>query len=150
MPGVDGWESVRRIRELEHTNPTPSRTIQTCGRVPVFVVSGMLRREDQQKYKDADFDGWMPKPIDMRRLNTYLAGAMDMAARRQGLYDETHFAIGGWFAQDDTPLASISSQEEPATASLERLPTAIDNLVDETRERAPDSFFPTVSWGSVT
>ncbi|KAK4185997.1 putative signal transduction histidine-protein kinase [Podospora australis] len=151
MPGVDGMESLRKIREIEHQNPTPSRTVQSCGRVPVFVVSGMLRREDEQKYKDAGFDGWMPKPIDMRKLNTYLAGAMDLAARRLGLYDESHFALGGWFSQDiatSMPCSPLSPRHEYGVASPERLPTAIDDVVmNGSLKRAPDSFFPAVNWG---
>lgn len=101
MPVVDGLASIKLIRSLERAAPLPSRVAQSFGRVPVFVISGMLRCGDSERtYVDAGFDGWMPKPVDMRKLGTYLAGAFDPAARRQGLYDPNHFAVGGWFDSD--------------------------------------------------
>ncbi|KAK0708630.1 GAF domain-like protein [Lasiosphaeris hirsuta] len=97
MPIVDGWASARMIRQQEHNNPTPSRAVQSCGRTPIFAVSGMLRRGDEQRCIDAGFDGWMPKPVDMKRVATCLAGALDAGTRHMCVYDDAHFELGGWF-----------------------------------------------------
>ncbi|KAK3316987.1 phytochrome-like protein [Apodospora peruviana] len=98
MPVVDGWESARMIREQEHKTPIPSRAVQICGRTPIFAVSGMLRRSDEELYVKAGFDGLMPKPIDMKRLAVCLAGALDgHTCTTAGLYDDARFELGGWF-----------------------------------------------------
>ncbi|KAK3682924.1 phytochrome-like protein [Podospora appendiculata] len=99
MPVVDGWTSTRMIREHENKYPTPSRAVQSCGRTPIFAVSGMLRRSDEQRCMSTGFDGWMPKPIDMKRLAACLAGALDPGTRNLGVYDDAHFELGGWFPQ---------------------------------------------------
>lgn len=97
MPVVDGFASIRMIRDHEYNHPTPSRVVQTCGRTPIFAVSGMLRRGQEQRCKEAGFDGWMPKPVDMKRLVRCLAGALDPDVRRMCVYDENKFELGGWF-----------------------------------------------------
>ncbi|KAK0615220.1 hypothetical protein B0T17DRAFT_511006 [Bombardia bombarda] len=126
MPVVDGWASARMIRAHEQRHPIPSRAVQSCGRTPIFAVSGMLRRSDEQACLDAGFDGWMPKPINVGRLVICLAGALDPIARRhEGIYDEDHFELGGWFThsftstatQVTTPLADLN---KTLTNSLER------------------------------
>jgi CheY-like chemotaxis protein len=112
MPVVDGWASTRMIREHEHKNPMPSHAVLSCGRTPIFAISGMLRRGDQKRYADSGFDGWMPKPIDLRRLATYLAGAWDPVARSRGTYDDGQFELGGWFpAQELTPTLAPGPPE---------------------------------------
>ncbi|KAK0744708.1 hypothetical protein B0T21DRAFT_429410 [Apiosordaria backusii] len=157
MPIVDGWASVKMIRELENNNPTPSRVVQACGRVPVFAISGMLRREDEQQYKDVGFDGWMPKPIDMKRLSTYLAGAVDVPTRKQGVYHEAHFAMGGWFPEEVVPPLVITEQQlQPPQEEIEPLeedvpeaayiPLPVTAMEDPSALRGDDSFFPSKNW----
>ncbi|KAK4452554.1 hypothetical protein QBC34DRAFT_377046 [Podospora aff. communis PSN243] len=104
MPVVDGWASTRMIREQERKNPMPSHAVLSCGRTPIFAISGMLRRGDEKRYAESGFDGWMPKPIDLRRLATYLAGAWDPIARHRGMYYDDQFELGGWFpVEESTP-----------------------------------------------
>jgi CheY-like chemotaxis protein len=97
MPIVDGYESTRLIRAHEKARPANTRINLAFGRVPIFAVSGGLREDELQKYIDASFDGWMPKPINMARLGIYLAGALDKDMRDLGRYDPAHFEYGGWF-----------------------------------------------------
>ncbi len=98
MPIVDGVAATHSIRIHEQANPMASRAVQNCGRTPIFAISGMLRRGTQQEFIDAGFDGWMPKPVNIKTLGRYLAGVVDSATRRQGLYDEGRFELGGWFS----------------------------------------------------
>ncbi|KAK3987278.1 putative signal transduction histidine-protein kinase [Cladorrhinum sp. PSN332] len=160
MPVVDGWASINMIRQREHTHPTPSRVVQSYGRTPIFAISGMLRAGEEQIYIDVSFDGWMPKPIDMKRLlGTYLAGGLDSVTRRQGLYDENHFAMGGWFPdyyetpREPTPPLGSSRHllEEAAAAALPLSPspcvvdetaTAMDGVIGPPAAAPIDGFFP--------
>ncbi|KAK4223094.1 putative signal transduction histidine-protein kinase [Podospora fimiseda] len=176
MPVVDGCASIKMIRERERTHPIPSRAVQSSGRVPVFAISGMLRRQDEEKYREVGFDGWMPKPIDMRRLGTYLTGAFDFATRKLGFYDIGNFNVGGWFPGDmieppkevvaSPPLPSWSARilQEAAAAALPLSPSpaineSMDGILlsaggvagitgDHSRVcgHAADGFFPPVKW----
>ncbi|KAK1750934.1 hypothetical protein QBC47DRAFT_352484 [Echria macrotheca] len=109
MPVVDGWASAMMIRAQERMRPTPSRAVQSCGHTPIFAVSGMLRRGDERRYVDAGFDGWMPKPINMRQLAMCLVGAWDRCAQGCAAYNETYFELGGWFPYDQIDEAAASS-----------------------------------------
>ncbi len=125
MPIVDGWASMVLIRELEQKHPMPSRAVQTCGRTPIFAISGMLRRGDEQQYIDASFDGWMPKPVDLKRLATCLSGALDIGLRSLGIYDSTRFELGGWFPAENQLSSfspSIAPQEDKGPSPLSPRP----------------------------
>ena len=59
MPGIDGMEATRRIREKGYTNPIVALTANALiGQAEVFLQNG--------------FDGFISKPIDTSRLNTIL------------------------------------------------------------------------------
>ena len=59
MPGIDGIEATRRIREHGYTHPIVALTANT--------VSGQ-----SELFMDNGFDGFISKPIDVNKLNTYL------------------------------------------------------------------------------
>ena len=96
MPLVDGIDATRRIREFERAQPLPPGVIQSSGRVPIFAVSAHLRRGEEQKYADAEFDGWMPKPVNMTTLRKHLAGGLDPLEKERGRYCPENFELGGW------------------------------------------------------
>ncbi|MCJ1344826.1 Light-sensor Protein kinase [Peltigera leucophlebia] len=58
--------------------------------LPVMVeshaVSASLVEKDRQLYIDGGFDGWIPKPVDFKRLNTLLVGIVDKDIRGNCLY----------------------------------------------------------------
>jgi CheY-like chemotaxis protein len=97
MPIVDGLASTALIRARERAHPQPSRIVQTQGHVPIFAVSGALRRGATSQYVAAGLDGCMPKPVDVARLSYCLAGALDENSRRGARYDGEKFESGGWF-----------------------------------------------------
>ncbi|KAK3332734.1 phytochrome-like protein [Cercophora scortea] len=138
MPVVDGWLSTRMIREHENKYPTPSRAIQSCGRTPIFAVSGMLRRNDEQRCMSTGFDGWMPKPVDMKRLAACLAGALDPGTRNLGVYDDAHFELGGWFPQivEVGRFVSIGAVGGVAAGAASE-PGASSNVATESLEEPP-------------
>ncbi len=57
MPGMDGFETIRRIRRLG---------IQT----PIIIVSSMDAREDRQQCLEAGGNDFLPKPIDLKAVET--------------------------------------------------------------------------------
>lgn len=129
MPVVDGWDSTRLIREQEDLKPMPSHAVQSFGRTPIFAVSGMLRRGDEQLYIDAGFNGWMPKPINMKWLGKCLGGAWDARARSLGAYDEDRFELGGWFPEPPMPPA----KEEPPPREQIPIPIPEPAALPDTR-----------------
>lgn len=57
MPGLDGYEVCRRIRQAEWGKP-----------VKMIAVSGWARPEDQQRSAAAGFDLHLVKPVDPAAL----------------------------------------------------------------------------------
>jgi CheY-like chemotaxis protein len=59
MPGMDGIESTKRIRELGYTKPIVALTANAVvGQSDIFLTNG--------------FDGFISKPIDVQQLNSIL------------------------------------------------------------------------------
>ena len=57
LPGIDGTEALRQIREMPDV-----------GRVPVLAVTAFVMDEDRQRASRAGFDGYVEKPISVRGL----------------------------------------------------------------------------------
>jgi CheY-like chemotaxis protein len=55
LPGMDGMEAFRRLRE----NP------RTAG-VPVVAVTAQAMKQDRERVLDAGFNGYVEKPISVR------------------------------------------------------------------------------------
>ena len=54
LPGIDGTETLRRLRGLGQRV------------VPVVAVTAFAMREDRERALDAGFDGYLEKPISVR------------------------------------------------------------------------------------
>ena len=65
LPGIDGWEALRRLRE---SPPTRS--------VPVVAVTAFAMREDRDHALSHGFDGYLEKPISVRALPEQVRGFM--------------------------------------------------------------------------
>lgn len=63
LPGIDGIETIRRVRALEGTQ----------GRITIIGVSG--RAEDEEASRAAGADAFLTKPVSPRALATALLGA---------------------------------------------------------------------------
>ena len=57
LPGIDGIEALRQIREMPDV-----------GHVPVLAVTAFVMDEDRRRAKRAGFDGYVEKPISVRGL----------------------------------------------------------------------------------
>ena len=84
------------IRSFEKTHPA-------IGRVPIFAVSASLVEKDRQLYVDGGFDGWIPKPIDFKRLSTLLMGIVKEDIRGACLYEPGAWERGGWLTTKKSP-----------------------------------------------
>lgn len=63
MPGMDGIEVARRIRELPHGNE-----------IKLFALTGWGQSNELVKWKESGFDDHLIKPVDFKRLLSLLSG----------------------------------------------------------------------------
>ena len=59
MPGIDGYETTRRIRNMDD---------RTRANVPIIAVSGDVYEEDIERSRRAGMDAHIPKPIAIDNL----------------------------------------------------------------------------------
>jgi CheY-like chemotaxis protein len=64
LPGVNGWEVGRRLRQQEGLGP-----------VLLVAVTGYAREQDQARSSEAGFDAHLAKPCDLEELQRLLAVA---------------------------------------------------------------------------
>lgn len=57
LPGIDGFEVLRRIRAIE-----------VLQNIPVAAVTAYAMNDDQRRIKNAGFDGYIIKPIDIEQF----------------------------------------------------------------------------------
>jgi two-component system cell cycle response regulator DivK len=77
LPGIDGTETLRRMRE------------GSLGRhVPVVAVTAFAMAEDRERASLAGFDGYVEKPINVRELpgqvEAFLSGASEATGKDPG------------------------------------------------------------------
>lgn len=74
---------TKMIRSFEKTHPAIecSDRVGCNGRVPIFDVSASLVEKDRQLYIDGGFGSWIPKPIDFKRLSTFLVGIVKRVSK---------------------------------------------------------------------
>jgi len=70
LPGIDGYEAARRIRELESTGDLPGG----ARRVPILALTASAAVEDVERARQSGMDGHIAKPVDARRLLDAVAG----------------------------------------------------------------------------
>jgi CheY-like chemotaxis protein len=57
LPGIDGLEALRRLRQEELT-----------ASIPVLAVTAQAMSGDRERFLEAGFDGYLAKPIDVAEL----------------------------------------------------------------------------------
>jgi two-component system cell cycle response regulator DivK len=71
MPGKDGFSAttdIRRIPELDH--------------IPIVALTANVMKGDKERTLDAGCDGYIPKPIDVDRFPSEIAGYIRKGRRR--------------------------------------------------------------------
>ena len=59
MPDMDGKELCRKIRALDDKEKSS---------LPVVVITAVVSTEDQEEYRAAGMDGFVPKPFEEKTL----------------------------------------------------------------------------------
>lgn len=75
MPEVDGYELMRRVREL---------TPEMGGRIPAVALTAYGRSIDRIRALSAGFQMHMPKPVEPAELATVVASLTGLASKRRG------------------------------------------------------------------
>lgn len=75
MPGMDGAETVRRLRALE-TELDRTRT-------PIFILTAFARLEDQNLLPNEEIEGVISKPINVAELLRTIASAVEERPRSE-------------------------------------------------------------------
>jgi two-component system cell cycle response regulator DivK len=57
LPGIDGLETLRRLRSDERTTS-----------VPVLALTAQAMYGDRERFLEAGFDGYLSKPVDVTEL----------------------------------------------------------------------------------
>jgi len=65
LPGMDGIEALRRLRDMPKTRS-----------LPVVAVTAFAMRDDRERVLSAGFDGYLEKPISVRALPDQIRGFM--------------------------------------------------------------------------
>jgi two-component system, cell cycle response regulator DivK len=69
LPDMDGVEALSRLRMDERT-----------ASIPVLAVSAQAMKGDRERFKEAGFDGYLSKPVDIDELLT----TVEQHCRRRG------------------------------------------------------------------
>ena len=83
MPGMDGFEVARRLREDGE-----------CSDVPIIMVTGLDNAEDRRRALEVGADDFISKPVDHSELNVRIEALLDGRDREQAHGD------GGRVAQE--------------------------------------------------
>lgn len=70
MPDLDGYELMRRVRELDSTRPGP---------IPAIAVTAYARAEDRQRSLLAGYQMHLAKPIEARELVAGIASLLHLS-----------------------------------------------------------------------
>jgi two-component system sensor histidine kinase/response regulator len=85
LPGIDGYETTRRIRALEASgdlgSSIPADVAVRVPRLPILALTASATREDLERARLSGMDDHISKPVDARRLLDALAGHL---GRRPG------------------------------------------------------------------
>jgi len=69
LPGIDGMEALRRLRE----NPRTAN-------IPVVAVTAQAMKQDRERALDAGFNGYIEKPISVRAFPDQVRGFLSGGA----------------------------------------------------------------------
>jgi two-component system, sensor histidine kinase and response regulator len=73
LPGIDGYETTRRMRALETTGKLGGSPSPRAGRLPILALTASATREDLERARLSGMDDHIAKPVDTRRLLGVLA-----------------------------------------------------------------------------
>lgn len=108
MPILNGFEATQRIRDLEKQQVSAEKAVPQQRRlshvlnrrIPIFAVSASLSEKQYAELLEYGVDGWILKPIDLKRLKTLLRGVTDPVQRQKNVYSLGYdWEDGGWLRE---------------------------------------------------
>jgi CheY-like chemotaxis protein/HPt (histidine-containing phosphotransfer) domain-containing protein len=72
LPGIDGYETTRRLRALERDGQLPS-TSSSRAAIPIIALTAAVMKEDVDRCRAAGMNDHLPKPVDAQRLLAMMA-----------------------------------------------------------------------------
>ena len=124
MPGMDGYETVRRLRAIEAESGRE--------RMPVVAVTANAMRGEEERCLAAGMDAYLAKPVALDRLRAVLARWLPtdetgVARLAEGVPKRSTAAraldrkvLAGWFGKDDAMIASVLAKFRDSAAVAER------------------------------
>lgn len=106
LPGIDGFEATRRIRNL------PGRVAT----VPIIALTGLTGAVVRKRCEEAGLDAFVEKPIHFQRLLTVLRKEIARASRSS--------------LRDSQPLHAVGSEVSPENL-LDVSPVFLETMVSE-------------------
>ena len=79
MPGLDGMETVRRLRALD---------LPRLARVPAIAVTALAMTGDRERCLEAGFDEYVSKPVELLRLDGLMRDLLERERRKAGAEQE--------------------------------------------------------------
>ena len=76
MPGVDGFEGTRRIRQYE-------QEVDIERRVPIIAMTANVRKKDEDKCYAAGMDDFLSKPLSLDAVRKIIGLWLDDAVLSQ-------------------------------------------------------------------
>ena len=70
LPGMDGWEVCRHMREISN--------------VPILMLSGRAQESDREKGLAAGADGYITKPVSMKELHLKIQEVVSRSRTQPG------------------------------------------------------------------
>lgn len=61
LPDIDGIEVTKKIKEYGY-----------CSHAPIYAVTAAAMKGDEEKFKEAGFDGYLAKPITIAELKSII------------------------------------------------------------------------------
>ncbi|MBF0191443.1 MAG: response regulator [Magnetococcales bacterium] len=131
MPGLDGYETCRRIREWERLQGRERP-------VPVIALTGHVSAADKERARAAGMSDHLEKPLRIRKLHDRLVrwltpGWDPSPVARGGKSGESHAAAGAsvcsWEGSGETPILLDLAVLEVLRQELSRVPEAFVSLV---------------------
>lgn len=95
MDGKQAATAIRKYEELLDPDTTTAPARRVDNRIPIIAVSATLL-ESQHVELGVNFDGWMLKPIDFKRMLHILAGISEPEKRAEDAYQRGQWERGGW------------------------------------------------------